>query len=93
MATAAVDGRLNSSGGGVTAGDASGDDDTPPWLRDYKSGMEYEVYSLALDVVEDSCLWSLSFSRWAGGQAGGRAHGGKGGPDIRSKKWMFVAVD
>lgn len=44
-------------GGGSTA-------DSPPlWLRDYKSGMEYEVYSLALHVAEESCLWGLTFRR------------------------------
>eukprot|EP00752_Nemacystus_decipiens_P004954 g4507.t1 len=46
-------------------GDASAEDCPPMWLRDYKRGMEYEVYSLALNVSEDSCLWGLTFSRAA----------------------------
>lgn len=49
-------------------GGSSTEDSSPMWLRDYKSGMEYEVYSLALDVAEGSCLWGLTFSRWGGGR-------------------------
>lgn len=36
----------------------------PRWLRDYRRGMEYEVYSLVLSVAKDSCLWGLTFRRW-----------------------------
>lgn len=46
-------------------GEPSTEDLPPMWLRDYKSGMEYEVYSLALHVPEDSCFWGLTFRRWA----------------------------
>ena len=44
-------------------GDPSTEGFTLAWLRDYKRGMEYEVYSLALYVSEESCLWGLTFSR------------------------------
>lgn len=43
------------------AGGASGES-IPMWLRDYKSGMEYEVYSLAVNVAEDSCIWGVTFA-------------------------------
>lgn len=52
-------------------GDPSTEDFSPMWLRDYKRGMEYEVYSLALDVSQESCLWGLTFSRY-GARAGNK---------------------
>lgn len=53
-------------------GDPTSEDCCPPmWLRDYKSGMEYEVYSLALHVAEESPLWGLTFSRWGASKTEG----------------------
>lgn len=74
---ATASGAASSSSTGQEDGDGGGasTEDAPPktWLHDYKSGMEYEVYSLALHVAEESYLWGLTFSRWAGrgGQGGG----------------------
>lgn len=49
--------------GGDGGGDGNSTGAPPMWLTDYKRGMEYEVYSLALKVGEDSRLWGLTFSR------------------------------
>lgn len=53
----------NASDAASTEGGRSTEDCAPKWLRDYKSGMEYEVYSLALHVAEESPLWGLTFGR------------------------------
>ncbi|CAN0464754.1 unnamed protein product, partial [Ectocarpus sp. 12 AP-2014] len=54
-----------SAQGGDGGGDSIPTGAPPMWLTDYKRGMQYEVYSLALKVWEDSCLWGLTFSRAA----------------------------
>ncbi|CAN0021824.1 unnamed protein product, partial [Ectocarpus fasciculatus] len=65
-AAAGRDQRLNSSsvqGGGGGGGNST--EGPPMWLTDYKRGMEYEVYSLAVNVGEDSRLRGMTFSRAA----------------------------
>ena len=38
-------------------------EDSSSWLQDYKSGMEYEVYSLPLTLAQDSYLYGMKFHR------------------------------
>lgn len=63
--SAPTDASATSEGGQPNSGGEEDDEytESSEWLQDYKSGMEYEVYSLLLRVPATSRVWGMTFDR------------------------------